>query len=290
MKRLANIFWLGTKELRSLQRDTVLVVFVLYAFTLRHLHPGEGDVVGGPQRILAFVDEDQSALSKRLFESFYPPRFKHPQTIKADEVDRLMDHGTLHVRRRRAAPLRGRPPRGPRPEIQVNIDATAMQQASIGAGYIRNILTDQVLRFLQRSDAEPRAPRLDRRPQGLQPQRRHVVVHEHRRHHQPDHHAHHDPDRGRADPRARARHDRAPAGHAAHGLRDRDGQGLGQRPGRPPGRRRRRSAWSSGRSSPSRSPARPACSWRASSSTCSSRRPWASSWARSPGPWPSSPC
>ena len=31
------------------------------------------------------------------------------------------------------------------PELQVNIDATAMQQASIGAGYIRNILTDQVL-------------------------------------------------------------------------------------------------------------------------------------------------
>ena len=29
MKRLANIFWLGTKELRSLQRDTVLVIFVI---------------------------------------------------------------------------------------------------------------------------------------------------------------------------------------------------------------------------------------------------------------------
>ena len=44
------------------------------------------------------------------------------------------------------------------PELQVNIDATAMQQASIGAGYIRNILIDQVLRVIQRSDAEPALP------------------------------------------------------------------------------------------------------------------------------------
>ncbi len=44
------------------------------------------------------------------------------------------------------------------PELQVNIDATAMQQASIGAGYIRNILTDQVLSYLQRSDNQPERP------------------------------------------------------------------------------------------------------------------------------------
>jgi ABC-2 type transport system permease protein len=33
MRRLANIFWLGTKELRSLRSDKVLVFFMLYAFT-----------------------------------------------------------------------------------------------------------------------------------------------------------------------------------------------------------------------------------------------------------------
>jgi hypothetical protein len=44
---------------------------------------------------IAFVDEDQSTLSKRLFESFYPPRLKHPQAIKADEADRLMDNGSF---------------------------------------------------------------------------------------------------------------------------------------------------------------------------------------------------
>ena len=83
MKRLANIFWLGTKELRSLQRDTVLVVFVVYAFTLAIYSQAKGTSSEVHNASIAFVDEDQSALSKRLFESFYPPRFKYPRTIEA---------------------------------------------------------------------------------------------------------------------------------------------------------------------------------------------------------------
>jgi len=34
VKTLENIFWLGIKELRSLLGDVVMVVFVVYAFTL----------------------------------------------------------------------------------------------------------------------------------------------------------------------------------------------------------------------------------------------------------------
>jgi ABC-2 type transport system permease protein len=41
---------------------------------------------------------------------------------------------------------------GRNPTIQVNVDATAMQQAGIGAGYIRNIITDRCLTFLKRRD------------------------------------------------------------------------------------------------------------------------------------------
>ena len=158
MKRLANIFWLGTKELRSLQRDTVLVVFVIYAFTFAIYTQAKGTSSEVHNASIAFVDEDQSALSKRLFESFYPPRFKHPRTIRADEADRLMDNGTymfiVVVPPRFEADLRA----GRWPELQVNIDATAMQQASIGAGYIRNILIGEVLRYLRRSDRTPELP------------------------------------------------------------------------------------------------------------------------------------
>jgi len=34
VKSLLNILWLGIKELRSLLSDMVMVVFVVYAFTL----------------------------------------------------------------------------------------------------------------------------------------------------------------------------------------------------------------------------------------------------------------
>jgi ABC-2 type transport system permease protein len=41
---------------------------------------------------------------------------------------------------------------GRHPDIQLSIDATAMQQAGIGAGYIKNILDQQISTFLQRAD------------------------------------------------------------------------------------------------------------------------------------------
>jgi ABC-2 type transport system permease protein len=41
---------------------------------------------------------------------------------------------------------------GRNPELQVNVDATAMQQAGIGAGYIRNIINDRISSFLKRTE------------------------------------------------------------------------------------------------------------------------------------------
>ena len=41
---------------------------------------------------------------------------------------------------------------GRKPSIQVNIDATAMQQAGIGASYIKSIINDRVSSFLERTD------------------------------------------------------------------------------------------------------------------------------------------
>ena len=44
------------------------------------------------------------------------------------------------------------------PEIQVNIDATAMQQAGIGAGYIKNIISARIATFMSRYDVQPKDP------------------------------------------------------------------------------------------------------------------------------------
>ena len=81
MGRAANILWLGLKELRSLASDPVLVAFILYAFTLAIISQARGVKSEVNNASLAFIDEDQSQLSKELIAAFYPPRFQHPQII-----------------------------------------------------------------------------------------------------------------------------------------------------------------------------------------------------------------
>jgi ABC-2 type transport system permease protein len=152
---LLNIFWLGLKELRSLMSDVVMVVFVVYAFTLAIYVQATGTSSEVNNASIAFVDEDGSTLSKELLNAFYPPRFKSPELIGTGEVQDSMDRGrfmfVVVVPFRFEQDLRA----GRDPAIQVNIDATAMQQAGIGAGYIRNIINDRVASFMKRSEAEP---------------------------------------------------------------------------------------------------------------------------------------
>ncbi len=157
MKSLLNIFYLGLKEIRSLMSDLVMVGFVIYAFTLAIQVQATGTSSEVNNASIAFVDEDGSALSKELFNAFYPPRFKYPELISAGEVEDAMDKSVymfaVVIPPRFESDLRA----GRKPNIQVNIDATAMQQAGIGAGYIRNIINDRVATFLKRTDlaAEP---------------------------------------------------------------------------------------------------------------------------------------
>jgi len=158
MTSLLNIFWLGFKEIRSLMSDAVMVVFVIYAFTLAIHVQATGTSSEVNNASIAFVDEDGSALSKELFNAFYPPRFKFPEHVAADQVQSEMDKGLLMF-------VVVIPPRfehdllaGRNPAVQLNIDATAMQQAGIGAGYIKNIINDRVSSFLERAELTPQGP------------------------------------------------------------------------------------------------------------------------------------
>jgi ABC-2 type transport system permease protein len=154
VESLQNIFWLGLKEIRSLLSDLVMVVFVVYAFTLAIYVQATGTSSEVNNASIAFVDEDGSTLSKELFNAFYPPRFKFPELIAAAEVEKEMDKGrymfVVVIPPLFEHDLRA----GRNPAVQVNIDATAMQQAGIGAGYIRNIINDRISSYLRRT-AEP---------------------------------------------------------------------------------------------------------------------------------------
>jgi len=158
VKTLENIFWLGIKELRSLLGDVVMVVFVVYAFTMAIYVQATGTSSEVNNASIAFVDEDGSALSKEVFNAFYPPRFKFPLHITAGEVERDMDKGlymfVVVIPPKFEHDLRA----GRNPGVQVNIDATAMQQAGIGAGYIRNIINDRVSDYLKRTEVTAPQP------------------------------------------------------------------------------------------------------------------------------------
>lgn len=158
MSSFVNIFWLGIKELKSVLSDKVLVAFVLYAFTWTIYQQATGTSNEVNNASIAFADEDNSALSKELFGAFYPPRFKYPEVIQTGEIERSMDEGrymfVVVIPPRFERDLR----EGRQPEIQLNIDATAMQQAGIGAGYIKNIISQRTETFLTRTDVDVREP------------------------------------------------------------------------------------------------------------------------------------
>ncbi|WP_437222987.1 ABC transporter permease [Planctomicrobium sp. SH661] len=155
---LLNILWLGLKELRSLCSDLVMLLFVIYAFTGAIYIQATGISSEVNNASLAFVDEDGSTLSKELMNSFYPPRFQQPVLISADVVEDLMDRGkymfVVVIPPRFELDLKA----GRTASVQLNIDATAMQQAAVGSGYIKNIITERVSNYLSRTDQAPPAP------------------------------------------------------------------------------------------------------------------------------------
>jgi ABC-2 type transport system permease protein len=151
---LTNIFWLALKEFRSVLSDKVLVLFVLYAFTWTIYQQASGTSNEVNNASIAFADEDQSTLSEELVNAFYPPRFQYPVRIRTDEIERAMDEGrfmfVVVIPPQFEQNLRA----GRQPDIQVNIDATAMQQGGIGAGYIHNIITQRLTTYLKRRDVD----------------------------------------------------------------------------------------------------------------------------------------
>ena len=91
--RLANIFNLGVKELRSLRRDPIMVVLIIYSFTLAVIMAANAMPETLHNAPIAIVDEDHSILSSRIVDAFYPPLFSPPALISWSEMDAGMDAG-----------------------------------------------------------------------------------------------------------------------------------------------------------------------------------------------------
>lgn len=144
MRALGNIFWLGTKELRSVLSDWVLLGFVIYSFSIAVISQAQSNSQELYHASIGIVDEDHSELSRRIGHAFLLPYFKRPVEIAQADVERLMNEGRYTF-------IVDIPPNfqrdvlaGHRPTIQVNVDATAMVQAGLGSGYAAQIMETEI--------------------------------------------------------------------------------------------------------------------------------------------------
>lgn len=147
-RTLENVWRLGVKELYSLRFDATLIFLMLYSFTYAIYMPAKNSPTGVKDASIAVVDEDRSALSRRITAGFLPPYFKAPAILSVQDIDRELDasHYTLVVDlppNLEADLLRSR-----RPTVQVIADATAMTQAGLGVGYVKEIVAQEVQAYL----------------------------------------------------------------------------------------------------------------------------------------------
>ncbi|MEM8957680.1 MAG: ABC transporter permease [Pseudomonadota bacterium] len=156
MRRARRIFWLGLKEMMSLRRDWVMLALLAWSFTLAPVMEATGVATSVNNASIAFADEDNSPLSRSLADAFFPPEFQPVVQIAPGTGGAQMDAGrflfVVSIPPGFERDLRA----GRAPEIQVMIDATAMEQAGIGANYITSILSAEIRRFAVGADlADP---------------------------------------------------------------------------------------------------------------------------------------
>lgn len=155
---LQNIFYLGVKELRSLRRDTMMLVLIVFAFSGQVYLTATGVPESLHKAPIAIVDEDRSPLSERIINAFYLPHFLAPAIIESYASDAGMDAGRYTF-------VLDIPPNfqrdvlaGRQPTIQLNVDATRMSQAFIGNSYIQTIVNGEAAAFVQGHRAAAQMP------------------------------------------------------------------------------------------------------------------------------------
>ncbi len=154
--RAGNIFYLGVKELWSLARDPIMLVLIIFAFTVSIYTAATGAPETLNKAPIAVVDEDQSPLSERIVDAFYAPHFLRPVMITLAEMDARMDAGLDTFALNIPPEFQRDVLAGRRPTIQLNVDATRVSQAFAGSGYIQTIVSSEVQEFVNRYRADTR--------------------------------------------------------------------------------------------------------------------------------------
>ena len=156
--RIAHTCRLGIKELRSLRADPVLILLIIFAFTVAVYAVATGAKLEVANAAVGIVDEDHSELSRLIRSAILPPLFRAPVALAAPAVGRAMDRGqfvfVLDIPPEFESDLLA----GRAPSLQIDVDATAMTEAGNGALYLQNIVTQEILSFTRRDEGTVALP------------------------------------------------------------------------------------------------------------------------------------
>ncbi|MBV8453052.1 MAG: hypothetical protein JOZ29_12390, partial [Deltaproteobacteria bacterium] len=127
LTRLENIWYLTIKELRSIRADYILLVLVLYTYTIAVYTVATGASTNPQDLTVGIVDEDHSNLSRQFLDVLSrPPLFKRAVLIKANEIDPIMNSGQMIFVLEIPARFQEDLLAGRKVSLQLNVDATAM--------------------------------------------------------------------------------------------------------------------------------------------------------------------
>jgi ABC-2 type transport system permease protein len=156
--RLENMFRLGVKELYSLRADPILLVLILYCFTLAVYSQATGAKTDVEHVSVGIVDEDHSELSRRIAGALLEPYFKPAVEITADQIDLGMNSSRFVFVLEIPPKFESDALATRRPTVQIDVDATAISQAGIGASYLQNIIAQETSSYLQHNEGGASIP------------------------------------------------------------------------------------------------------------------------------------
>ncbi len=157
-RHLVNIYRLGVKELWSLWRDPMMLVMIVYVFTVAVYTAATAMPETLHKTPIAIVDEDDSTLSQRIVSAFYPPDFITPDLIEMRQMDAGMDAGRYTFALYIPQGFQRDVLAGRAPELQLNVDATRMTQAFTGSGAVQQVVLGEVNEFVKRERSATALP------------------------------------------------------------------------------------------------------------------------------------
>ena len=145
-----NTAYLCQKEWLALFHDAVLVFFIIFSFTYTVYQQAKGGSLELHKAAIGIVDEDKSALSLRFADALLPPYFGQVDHIRHQDIDTKMENALYTFVLQIPADMEKDLRAGRQVTLQLLIDASAVGQAQLGAGYIESIFQAEMLRYFQR--------------------------------------------------------------------------------------------------------------------------------------------